>query len=63
MFVTSSTEASVTMAEAPEPKIEREIEEIRELLWGATIKSEIFRRWSQGRFNMVIQNLVAFREY
>lgn len=44
------------MAEAPEPKIEKEIEGIRDLLWGATIKWDIFRRWSQGRFNMVIIN-------
>lgn len=51
------------MAEAPEPKIGKEIEEIRNLLWGATIKWEIFRRWSQGRFNMVIIKLVVLRVF
>lgn len=62
MFVANLTEASLTMAEAPEPKIEKEIERIRDLLWGGTIKWDIFRRWSQGRFNMVLLNLVALFE-
>lgn len=45
MAESSSNSAAASLS----AKDARELQEIRNLLWGSTIRLDVFRRWSQGR--------------